>query len=89
MMLLMNIIFNIAVCADGTALYSNFDQATDLWQQLKLTSELESDLQDTVDWGMEWFFNFKTQLVLFFRSNNTGAIDMKMGGVCSRGKIFF
>ena len=49
MMLLMNIIFNIAVSADGTALYSKFDQATDLWQQLKVTSGLESDLQDTVD----------------------------------------
>ena len=28
-------------------LYSNCDQACDLWQQLKLASELKSDLGDT------------------------------------------
>ena len=32
-------------------LYSKSDQASDLWQQLELTSELEYDLRDTVDWG--------------------------------------
>ena len=32
-------------------LYSKCDQASDLWQQLELPSELESDLRDTVDWG--------------------------------------
>ena len=26
------------------------DQAFDLWQQLELSSELESDLRETVDW---------------------------------------
>ena len=31
-------------------LLSKCDQASDLWQELKLASELESDLQDTVDW---------------------------------------
>ena len=30
-------------------LCSNCDQASDVWQQLELASELESDLQDTVD----------------------------------------
>ena len=34
-----------------TTLYSNCDLASDLWQQLELASKLESDLQDTVDWG--------------------------------------
>ena len=34
---------------DDTTLYSNCDQASDLWQQLELASELESDLRDTVD----------------------------------------
>ena len=29
--------------------YSKYDQASDLWQQLQLASELESDLQGTVD----------------------------------------
>ena len=30
-------------------LYSMCDQASELWQQLELASELESDLKDTVD----------------------------------------
>ena len=30
---------------------SKCDQAFDLWQQLELASELESDLHDTLDWG--------------------------------------
>ena len=40
---------NIATYADDTTLYSKFDQASDLWQELELASELESCLQDTVD----------------------------------------
>ena len=35
---------NIATYADDTTLYSKYDQASDLWQQLELASELESDL---------------------------------------------
>ena len=27
------------------------DQASDLWQQLELASELNSDVQDTLDWA--------------------------------------
>ena len=60
------------------------DQAFDLWQQLELASELESDLQYTVDWGRNWFVDFnagKTQLVSFdWSNNNTSAIDVKMDG---------
>ena len=44
-------ICNIAIYADDTTLYSKCEQAYDLWQQLELASELESDLRDTVDWG--------------------------------------
>ena len=44
-------ICNIVIYADDTTLYSKCDQASDLWQQLELSSELESDLRDTVDWG--------------------------------------
>ena len=40
---------NIAIYADGTTLCSKCDQTSDLWQQLELACELESDLQDTVD----------------------------------------
>ena len=56
------------------AIYSKCDQASDLWQQLELASDLESNLQDTVDWGRKWLVDFntgKTQLVSFDKSNNT------------------
>ena len=46
-----DVICNIDICADDNVLYSKCDQAFDLWQQLELASELESDLQDTLDWG--------------------------------------
>ena len=74
-------ICNIAIYVDDTILYSKCDKASDLWQQLELVSELESDLRDTVDWGRKWLVDFnagKTQLVSFDRSNNFGAIDVKM-----------
>ena len=74
---------NIAIYAGDTILDSKCDQASNLWQQLELASELESDLRDTVDWGRKWLVDFnagKTQLVLFDRSNNTGAIDVKIDG---------
>ena len=45
-----DVICNIAVFTD-TTLYSKCDQASDLWQQLELPFELESDLRDTVDWA--------------------------------------
>ena len=47
---------------DDTTSYSKCDQASDLWQQLELTCELESDLWDIVDWGRKWLvdFNFFT-----------------------------
>ena len=59
------------------------DLASDLLEQLELASELESDLQDTVDWGRKRLVDFnagKTQLVLFDWSNSTRAIDVKMDG---------
>ena len=37
-------ICNIAIYADDTTLYSKCDQPSDLWQELELASELESDL---------------------------------------------
>ena len=64
---------------DDTNLYSKCDQASDLWL-LELASELESDLRHTVDWNRMWLVDFKagkTKLVLFDRSVNTGAIDVK------------
>ena len=44
-----DVVCNIAIYADDTALHSKCNQASDLWQQLELASEFESDLQDTVD----------------------------------------
>ena len=78
-----NVVCNIAMYADDPTLYSKCHQASHLWQQLELASEVESDLRDTVDWGKNWLVDFnagKTQLVLFDWSNNNGSIDVKMDG---------
>ena len=78
-----DVICNIVIYADDTTLYFKCDQTSDLWQQLELVSELESDLQDNVDWGRKWLVDFnagKTELVSFSGSNNTGAIDVRMDG---------
>ena len=72
------VICNNAIYAGDTTLCSKCD----LWQQLELASELESDLRETVDWGKKWLVDFnagKTQLVSFDWSNNNGSIDVKMG----------
>ena len=77
-----DVICDIAIYADDTTLYSNCDRASDLWEQLKLASELESDLRDTVDWGKKCLVDLnagKTQLISFDWSNNNGSIDVKMG----------
>ena len=44
-----NVICDITISADDSTVRSKCDQASDLWQQLELASELESDLRDTVD----------------------------------------
>ena len=87
-----DVICDTAIYADDTTLYSKSDQASDLWQQLELVSELESDLQDTVDSGKKWLVDFnagKTQLVLFDWFNNNGSIDVKMGGSILEEKSSF
>ena len=74
-----DVIYNIAIYAGDTTLYSKCDQASDLWQQL----ELASDLRDTVNWGKKWLVDSnvgKTQLVSFDLSSNSGAIDVKIDG---------
>ena len=57
-----DVICDIAIYADDTTLYSKCDQASDLWQQLEFfwTSELESDLWDTMDWDKKWLVDFNT-----------------------------
>ena len=87
-----NVICNITIYAGDTTLYSKCNQASDLWQQLELAFEVESDLQDIVDWGRKWLVDFnagKTQLVSFDCSKNTGAIDVKMDGSVLEEKSSF
>ena len=64
--------------ADDDTLYYTCDQA--------------SDLRETMELGRKWLVNFnagKIQLVLFNRSNDTGAIDVKMDGSVLEEKSFF
>ena len=49
------------------------DQASDLWEQLELVSELESALRDTVDWGKIYRLE-KLVLLHLAGRNNCGAI---------------
>ena len=54
-----------------------------------MSSELESDAQDFVDWGKKWLVDFnagKTQLVWLDRSNNNGSNDVKMDGSVTEEK---
>ena len=57
-----------------------------------MASELESDLQDTVDWGRKWLVDFnagKTHFISFDLSDNFSAIDVKMYGSVLEEKISF
>ena len=85
--LLDDVIYYIAIYATDT---TTCDQSSDLWQHLELASELESDLRGTVDLGRKQLdFNVgKPQLILFDRSNNTGA-TVKMDGSVLEEKSFF
>ena len=56
---LVKAIGNIAVYTDENTLYSKTEQTTELSQQLKLISELELDLRDTVDG--KWLVNFNAR----------------------------
>ena len=87
-----DLICDLAIYADDTALYSMCNQASDLWQQLELAPELKSDLRDIVDWGRKWLVDFKagiTQLILFDQSNNIGSINVKIDGFVLEEKSSF
>ena len=43
------VICGIGIYADDTTFFSRCDQASDLWRQLELASELRSDLRGTVN----------------------------------------
>ena len=69
-----DVICNITIYAEDTILYSNCDQAPDLWQQLELDSELKSDLRDSVDWGKKWLVDSMLGKLSWFHL--TGLITM-------------
>ena len=71
-----DVISDIAIYADDTTIYSKCDQASDLWQQLELATELEFDLRDT-------------QLVSFDQFNNTGSIYVKKHWSVLEEKSYF
>ena len=58
---------NIAIYADDTTPNCNCDQASDLWPQLELASEIESNLRNTVDWGRKWLVDFINEKLDWFR----------------------
>ena len=69
-----DVICNNAIYADDTTLYSKFDQASDLWQPLELTSELEST---------------RVYLIYTTLSSNNGVIYVKMEGSVLEEKSYF
>ena len=87
-----DVICNIAVYADDTTLCSKCDQVSDLWQQPKLASELETLNYETLDWSKMWLVDFsagKTQLISFGWFNNNGSINVKMDGFVLEEKSSF
>ena len=86
-----DVICDIAIYADDTTLYSKCDQASDLWQQLELVSELESDLRGTVDWKKKWLVDFNAGKLSWFCLTGLVTLVLLMWKwlVCSWGKIIF
>ena len=81
-----DVICNIVIYADNTTHYSKCDQASDLWQQLELVSELESGLRRSRLGQICWFQCWKNSAFLLDWSNNTGVIYMKMDGSVAEEK---
>ena len=70
---------SVILLSDNTTLYFKCDQVSDLWQQLELASEIESDLQ-TLWTGSRSGLLISALGKLLDRSNNTGSIDVKVDG---------
>ena len=73
-----DVICNIAIYADDTTLYYKCNQASDLWQQLELASELESDLRDTVDWGRSGLLISVLEKLNYFRLTDLKTLVLLM-----------
>ena len=87
-----DVIWNIFIYADDTILSVKCNQASDLWQQLDMAAEQESDQRDTVDWNRKQHNDFKagiTQIVSFDQSNKHGAVDVKMNEPVLKEKLSF
>ena len=69
-----DVICDIVINADGTTLYSKCGQASDLWQQLELASELEYDLRGLLDWAGSGLLISMLEKVNWFRL--TGLITL-------------
>ena len=55
----------IATNGDDTTLFSKFNQASDLSQELEMASTFEFELRDAMDWGWKWFIDFNAKLVSY------------------------
>ena len=53
-----DVIYNIAIYADDTTLYSECDHAFDLWKQLELALNLNL-AYETLDLSKKWLVDFK------------------------------
>lgn len=65
---------------------------SDLWQQFESAFERESDLRVTLRWDRKLFVNVnagKAQLILFYRSSNSSAVDVKTDGCVLDKKSYF
>ena len=83
-----DVICNIVIYADNnnTTHYSKCDQASDLWEQLELVSELESGLRRSRLGQNVTCWLEKLSFFLLDCSNNTGAIYVKMDGSVAEEK---
>ena len=50
--------YDLVIYTDDTSLYSKYDRASDLWQQIELSGKLVSNFQDTMDRNRKWFASF-------------------------------
>ena len=87
-----NDLCNITICADDTTLHSKCDQASDLWQPLELTLELQSDLWETLRTGAGsgLLISMLEKLNQFLLTSLKAlVIDLKMDGSVLEEKWFF
>ena len=71
-------IYSHAIYADDTTLHSKCDQSSVLWQQIVLGAELETDLQDTMDWCKKWLVDFAVFKTFFCLLRRLVQIDRQL-----------